>query len=50
MKSSISFRNRSSPVQRQTSATAAGNLRISSVLKSYAIVPSAFVRRLSRPK
>ncbi len=49
MKSSISSRKRSSPVQRQTSATAAGNLRISSVLKSYEIVPSGFVRRPSRP-
>ena len=35
VKSSISSRNRSSPVQRQISATAPGNLTISSVLKSY---------------
>src|SRR5215218_843106 len=34
VKSSISSRNPSSPVQRQISATALGNLTISSVLKS----------------
>ena len=38
MKSSISSRKRSSPVQRQISATAAGNLTISSVLKKYLTV------------
>ncbi len=50
MKSSMSSRNASSPVQRQISATAAGNLTISSVLKSYVVTPVVgFVVRESLP-
>ena len=45
----ISSRNASSPVQRHTSATALGNLTVSSVLKSYVVVPSGFVCRESWP-
>ena len=42
-KSYISSRKRLSPVQRHTSATALGNLIVSSVLKSLVLVPSAAV-------
>ena len=49
MKSSISSRKPSSPVQRQISATAAGNLTISSVLKSNAAAPVEPALRSSLP-
>ena len=49
-KSYSSSRNALSPVQRQTSATALGNLTVSSVLKSYFhSFVSASKRRESRP-
>ena len=48
-KSYISSRNLLSPVQRHTSATALGNLIVSSVLKSLVLVPSGLVVWLSWP-
>ena len=48
-KSYISSRNRSSPVQRHSSATVLGNFTVSSVLKLYVVVPSGLVLRESWP-
>ena len=50
VKSYMLSRKRLSPVQRHTSATALGNLTVSSVLKSLVTVPSAATVWLSWPK
>ena len=50
VKSYMLSRKRLSPVQRHTSATALGNLTVSSVLKSLVTVPSAATDWLSWPK